>query len=85
METKLFKILLGGTILTGIAAFLLIFFAQRPLDDPLNSIKQQVFNQKIWLEYEGTMDRDSPRGAMARDLMQKLTSKPYSRQEILSL
>lgn len=85
MENRLFKILLGGTILTGLLAFTLIAFVDRPLDDETNNIKQQVFNQAMWLKYAGTMDRDSPRGAMVKDLRQKLFSKPYSRKEIVKL
>lgn len=85
METRLFKILLGGTVLSGLLAFAIIMFAERPLDDEMNNIRQQVFNQKVWLEYSGKMDRDSPRGAMINDLKQKLFSKPYTKQSIIKL
>ncbi|MDX1812716.1 MAG: hypothetical protein R3240_12245 [Gammaproteobacteria bacterium] len=85
MEQRLFKILLLGTILTGVIAFLIINFSTRGLDDQRNNIKQQVFQQKIWMEYQGRMDRDSPRGAMVNDLKAKLLAEKPSMDEVLKL
>ncbi len=85
MEKKVFSILLGGTILTGVLAFLIISFVTRPLDDEANNIKQQVFNQDLWLQYSGSLDRDNPRGAMAVDLKRVLLEKKYSKNEILEM
>lgn len=85
MEKKLFKILLLGTIFTGIFAFLIITFSTRALDDQDNNIKQQNFNQKIWLEYGGRLDRDSPRGAMVNSLKQKLMTEKPNKQAVMEL
>ncbi len=85
MEKMVFKILLIGTVITGLISATLVIFSKNPLDNDSSVIEQQAFNEALWDKYSGRLDRNSLRISMTEDLKQKLLNKPFSRQEVLTL
>ena len=83
MANRLIVILLGGTLLTGLISVILIASLKEPLEEsPFN---RQEFDDRVWHSYHMSMDRDSLRGAMANDVMQKLLNERPTQDEVLKV
>lgn len=84
MEKRLFAILIGGTVITGIAALILLSMVKEPLEN--SYFNKQAFNPEIWHYYHDKADdRDNPRGAMANDLKARLIASRPNRQATLEM
>lgn len=84
MEKRLFAILIGGTVITGIAALILLSMVKEPLEN--SYFNKQAFNPEVWHYYHARADdRDNPRGAMANDLKARLISLQPNHEAVLKM
>ncbi len=83
MGKRLFFLFFGFTLITAVAAMLVIGSAKDSLQQSV--FNKQRFDQKIWQSYHQTQDRDSPRGLMANDLRQKLLAERPTREQVIEL